>query len=745
MNISDVALSYLQAGLSIIPTGADKKPTLPEWGPFRRERPSQEQVTKWFSNGTRNIAVICGAVSGNLEGLDFDCMAEALEVWLAEVHARAPGLLEKLPFESSPKGAHILYRALCSIPGNTKLAMKSVEVAGPGKHSYKGGTPLEAQLENGKWIITPAIIETRGEGGYLVVHPSKGYFGKRGDLCKLPVLTSEEREVLIESARTCNQYFPEPETKYGADTGNKATAKLPGQDFDERGDMRALLQKHGWTFKGHGNDGREKWARPGKENGKASSATLTDGRIFYVFSSNAHPFEAGRGYGPFGVYTLLEQAGDFQAATKALSSQGYGDKPVAKQQSGRKPKFLNVEAMRNEFSGTSKMLYRDDLFPGGEPSLVGGMPGVGKSTDVAAMCKEIVLSDPKHWVLWVATEGFVSDHADKWRKLGMPDWVVMLSDDKGTYKLQLDNWKDREFLDQSLETLKRETGGQVVAVVIDSIRGMQAMGENDPKLASVMSSINSVICDKHKAACIYIAHHKKGAEANRLNKVAGGTGITSSVRAVYAVERVSEYVCKIIPDKSNTLGHNPKTYKSILIEADEGFEVSIVEDANQADDTLKGKAERFLITLFKDATEYEARDIYRMGAGEGLSSRILKKAKESLPIELIHERVGAPWMWRCSLYKENLSPLGKMAKTGDEKANEISKGDKGDKNSGETVKITQGRQEGQGRQEENECIPCKKVNDFNKRDNLNSHILPNIKGPSPDVSMEARLDEGFEF
>ena len=50
---------------------------------------------------------------------------------------------------------------------------------------------------------------------------------------------------------------------------------------------------------------------------------LKDG-VFYVFSSNATPFEPNRPYNVFSVYTLLEHNGDYSKATTELLKQGYG-------------------------------------------------------------------------------------------------------------------------------------------------------------------------------------------------------------------------------------------------------------------------------------------------------------------------------------------------------------------------------------------------------------------------------------
>jgi len=50
---------------------------------------------------------------------------------------------------------------------------------------------------------------------------------------------------------------------------------------------------------------------------------LKDG-LFYVFSSNAAPFEPVHSYNAFGAYTLLEHGGDYTKASSELFRQGYG-------------------------------------------------------------------------------------------------------------------------------------------------------------------------------------------------------------------------------------------------------------------------------------------------------------------------------------------------------------------------------------------------------------------------------------
>jgi hypothetical protein len=98
-------------------------------------------------------------------------------------------------------------------------------------------------------------------------------------------------------------------------------------DFNARGDW-SFLPRHGWTHvRDYGDEGR--WSRPGKIPIGISATTDHDGHvgIFFVFSSDAHPFESNQGYSRFQAYSLLEHNGDHSAAAKALGASGFGTDP----------------------------------------------------------------------------------------------------------------------------------------------------------------------------------------------------------------------------------------------------------------------------------------------------------------------------------------------------------------------------------------------------------------------------------
>jgi len=169
--------------------------------------------------------------------------------------------------------------------------------------------------------------------------PTPGYELIQGHLANLPVLTVDERDVLLQAAWELNEYpppvvdGPAGAAPVGATLARVAkidpqaatgTTDRPGDDFNDRGEVRTVLEKHGWTLVRGGEN--EYWRRPGKESG--TSATLKD-RVFYVFSSNAAPFEPNRAYSQFSVYALLACDGDYEQAARSLREHGFGsDSPA---------------------------------------------------------------------------------------------------------------------------------------------------------------------------------------------------------------------------------------------------------------------------------------------------------------------------------------------------------------------------------------------------------------------------------
>jgi hypothetical protein len=319
----EITLDYLRAGLCVLPAdGPQKRPAVPSWKTYQRRLPSEDEVRRWFER-ERPLCLVAGQVSGNLEMIDFDCGGEVFAVWKGRVEQASPGLVEQLVLERSPSGGwHVVYRHDSEIFGNLKLAERAVVV--PNNQEIElYGKKYKPRKVGDQWEVWLTLVETRGEGGIFLCDPTPGYMLVQGKLESLPVLSEEQRFVLLDAAWSLSERprLAEPDR---APAPNQEANGRPGDDFNERGDVRSLLRRHGWTLVRAGEN--EHWRRPGKSAG--TSATLKDG-VFYVFSSNAAPFRPNRGYSSFAVYAQLEHAGDYVAAAGSLRAQGFGRDPGA--------------------------------------------------------------------------------------------------------------------------------------------------------------------------------------------------------------------------------------------------------------------------------------------------------------------------------------------------------------------------------------------------------------------------------
>ena len=77
----DAAIDYLNAGLCVLPAiQEEKRPALARWKQYQQRLPTERQVRTWFADGAA-LCVLTGAVSGNLEMIDFDYEGELFDRW----------------------------------------------------------------------------------------------------------------------------------------------------------------------------------------------------------------------------------------------------------------------------------------------------------------------------------------------------------------------------------------------------------------------------------------------------------------------------------------------------------------------------------------------------------------------------------------------------------------------------------------------------------------------------------------
>ncbi len=135
-------------GLGVIPIRPDdrKRPALAAWKPYQERRANDDELAGWFGRAVdRGIAAVCGQVSGCLVVVDID------DTGLAETVLKAnTGLLES---------------TLC------------VRTGGGNLHVYVRAQrpPLKFSLRRGD---APLPVDVQGEGGYVVMPPSKHASGR---------------------------------------------------------------------------------------------------------------------------------------------------------------------------------------------------------------------------------------------------------------------------------------------------------------------------------------------------------------------------------------------------------------------------------------------------------------------------------------------------------------------------------------------------------------------------------------
>jgi len=315
IDISVVSLAH-RSGLCVVPPAQDgtKRPFIPSgggWKHYQQQRPTPALLKQWYdpSNGLTGLGLVCGKVSGNLEALDFDTREAWDEFCQMAEHCGIAPLVDRIWAgygEMSPRGAHLIYR--CSeIAGNMKLARQA----------------------DGK----KAIIETRGEGGYIIVAPSNGsvhpsggeYRCVSGSIATIVEISPIERKDLIELAKTMTRFVRAESTQ--VESASTGAAGRPGEDFNARASWSDVLEPHGWRKVFQRGD-TTYWRRPQKTEGVSATTGYAGSDYLYVFTTST-ALESERGYTKFGAYALLNHNADFRAATKALAAQGYGE-PIRK-------------------------------------------------------------------------------------------------------------------------------------------------------------------------------------------------------------------------------------------------------------------------------------------------------------------------------------------------------------------------------------------------------------------------------
>ena len=284
-------VSYLMSGLACLPA-KDKFPYFSSregktedgrslkrvWEEYQTKFPS---LDVFYENKSEQVCIICGKISGNLEVIDIDNKWDRTEEvlkYLLDVDETLG--LDLVVNRTKRHGFHLLYRCE-EIESNQKLARYSAN--------------------------KQTVIETRGEKGLIIAPPSEGYETIKGSMSSIPVITQEQRLILLEAARGFDEVPVVEKPKYEyKDSSNTISGRfnaVPG--VDEM--ARQVLMDAGWRF-----FGRNGVMRPGKKFGlSATWGHCPPPYFFYVFTSNAYPFDSNHAYSPYQIIEKVKFNGDW--------------------------------------------------------------------------------------------------------------------------------------------------------------------------------------------------------------------------------------------------------------------------------------------------------------------------------------------------------------------------------------------------------------------------------------------------
>ena len=302
--IRATAKEYIEKrGLSVITILDNKRPALFEWKTLQQR--AIENPEDLFTGAKVNtkfpiygLGVITGSVNGNLEVIDIDTKNDT-KGWIWEdlkegIENTLPDLLGQfLIVQTKSGGYHIYYRSE-TIEGNLKLA-----------NNPKG----------------EAILETRGEGGYVVAPPTPDYTIIQGGYESIPDITLEERDTLLSICRSLDQQKRESPLIEQYFTHLPQISKpedSPLEAYNKEGAsvVIPLLVSHDWKEVERSGD-RIKLKRPGETTAHSSGDFHIGKNVFKVFSTST-VFESGKGYSPASVFCILECGGDWKLTYQRL-------------------------------------------------------------------------------------------------------------------------------------------------------------------------------------------------------------------------------------------------------------------------------------------------------------------------------------------------------------------------------------------------------------------------------------------
>lgn len=325
----DTAQAYLEAGLSFFPT-KEKLPDfnkLPKrfdpaegrkkhtWIGYQERQPYPEEVAFWYKdNAATELALVCGSSSnGHVPGSGlFIVDLDRPDLISAFRDACGPAW-KKVAIQRTRKGG--LHLAMLCDQADT-LVNKKLALRPNPRYISRQATPNDT-----KYLCD---IETRGKGGYACAWPTPNYSLEQFDFTHLPWVDMDD--VVWPILQAAMQFNQVKDLAPSAVAARNALRDLPDtlsiaktiiMEYRRRYTVSDMLLAYGYTAVG-----RCRFRRPGGRSG--SLLVSDDNEIAVAFSSNDPLNQTLNAMGKnfhdsFGIYTVIEHAGDVKAALSAVA------------------------------------------------------------------------------------------------------------------------------------------------------------------------------------------------------------------------------------------------------------------------------------------------------------------------------------------------------------------------------------------------------------------------------------------
>ena len=333
------ALEYHKAGLKVIPVyKADSGVRFPRWKHWSEGEPQTElDVKKLFSSPSWGLAILC---TDGMEVIDIDVKADPTktisEDYFNEVvfSTLDVDLLKTcVTIKTKSDGYHLVYRTN-KAEGNQKLTVKN-------------SSP-------------EAVIETRGTGGLIFAAPTPGYKVLRGSYQDIKTLTDQQRDGLINSAKTLNEIeIIETPPTVNKTYSVKNEDTTPWDDYNNSHSVSEVIEGYGWTELVRSENSKYRYySKPNSKSGDLHGVVVKSSDIFFTFST-ATDFKEQKGYTAYAALTVLKYNGDFSACAKDLAYQGFGKKQESAREESPAVKVMTKDTF-DSFEGT-KFDYHADI------------------------------------------------------------------------------------------------------------------------------------------------------------------------------------------------------------------------------------------------------------------------------------------------------------------------------------------------------------------------------------------------